>query len=76
MSQSARKILERVQTRPPQDLEELADRAREIDAHRTRVYDLAPEEEAATRDGLAGRERGEWTNEQTMRAFWVRCGVL
>ena len=30
MSLSARKILERVQTWPPEDLEELADRAREI----------------------------------------------
>ena len=51
-------------------MEELADPAsREIDAHRTGVYDLAPEEEAATRDMLAGRERGEWTNEQTMRGL-------
>ena len=76
MSQSARQILERVQTRPPQDLEELADRAREVDAHRTGVYDLTPEEETAIRDGLAGVQRGEWTNEETMRAFWVRRGVL
>ena len=76
MSLSARKILERVQIWPPEDLEELADRAREIEAHRTGVYDLTPDEETAIRDGPAGLERGEWTNEETMRAFWVRCGVL
>lgn len=76
MSQTARKILERVETWPQEDLDELADRVREIEARRTGVYALTAEEEAAIREGLAELERGEWNSEWTMRAFWVRCGVL
>ena len=76
MSQTARKILERVETWPQEDLDELAERVREIEARRTGVYDLTAEEEAAIREGLAELERGEWNSEETMRAFWVRCGVL
>ena len=33
-------------------------------------------EETAIREGLGELERGEWSSEETMRAFWVRCGVL
>ena len=76
MSQTARKILERVETWPQEDLDELAERVREIEARRTGVYDLTAEEEATIREGLAELERGEWNSEETMRAFWVRCGVL
>ena len=44
MSQTARKILERVETWPQEDLDELADRVREIEARRTGVYALTAEE--------------------------------
>jgi len=76
MSQTARKILKRVETWPQEDLDELADRVREIEARRTGVYDLTAAEETAIREGLAELERGEWNSEETMKAFWVRCGVL
>ncbi len=76
MSQRAEDILDRVKTWPPEDLEELAEVAREIEARRRGVYDVTPEEEKAIREGLAELERGEWTSEESMRAFWVRCGVL
>jgi predicted transcriptional regulator len=76
MSQSAREILDRVNTWPPEDLDELADMARAIEARRTGVYEVTPAEEEAIREGLAELERGEWTSEESMRAFWVRCGVL
>jgi hypothetical protein len=76
MSRSAEDILDRVKTWPPEDLEELAEVAREIEARRSGVYDITPEEEKAIREGLAELERGEWTSEESMRAFWVRCGVL
>ena len=65
MSQSARKILERVQTWPPQDLEELADRAREIDAHRTGVYDLRRRRKRRPATGrLGGSAESGLTNRQ------------
>ena len=57
-------------------MDELADRVREIEARRTGVYDLTAEEETGIRKGLAELERGEWNSEETMKAFWVRCGVL
>jgi len=76
MSQNARKILDRVNAWPQEDLEELAEMARQIEARRTGVYELTPEEEEAIHEGLAELERGEWTSEEAMRAFWMRCGVL
>ena len=68
MSRSARNILDRVKSWPPEDMEELADTAREIEARRTGVYEVTPEEENAIREGLAELERGEWTSEESMRA--------
>jgi hypothetical protein len=76
MSQNAREILDRVNAWPSEDVEELVEIAREIEARRTRVYEVTPDEEKAIREGLADLERGEWTSDEAMRAFWVRCGVL
>ena len=76
MHQNAREILDRVNAWPQEDVEELAEIAREIEARRTGVYDLTAEEEAAIREGIAELERGEWTSEEAMRAFWMRCGIL
>jgi hypothetical protein len=76
MSPTAREILERVSHWPQEDVEELAETAREIEARRTGVYELTAEEEKAIREGLAELDRGQWSSEEAMRAFWVRCGVL
>ncbi len=76
MSQSESDILDRVNMWPQADRDELADMARAIEARRTGVYELTPQEEEAIREGLAELDRGEWTDEEAMRAFWVRCGVL
>jgi hypothetical protein len=76
MTQTAREVLDRVSAWPAEDVEELAEIAREIEARRTGVYNLTPSEEEAIREGLAELERGEWSSEEAMRAFWVRCGVL
>jgi hypothetical protein len=76
VNQDAKEILDRVGTWPQEDRDELAEVAREIEARRTGVYELAPDEEQAVREGLAELERGEWASEEAMRAFWLRCGVL
>jgi hypothetical protein len=76
MSQNAREILDRAKTWPQEDLEELVETARQIEARRTGVYEVTPDEEEAIAEGLAELERGEWTSEEAMRAFWMRCGVL
>lgn len=76
MSQGAGDILDRVNTWPQEDRDDLAEVARAIEARRTGLYRVTPEEEEAIRDGLADLERGDWASEEAMRAFWMRCGVL
>jgi hypothetical protein len=76
VNHDTKEILNRVRTWPQEDREELAEVAREIEARRTGVYELTADEERAVREGLAELERGEWSNEEAMRAFWLRCGVL
>ncbi len=76
MSPTAKDILERVATWPTKDQEELAEIAREIEARRTGIYELSPEEQAAIHEGLADLDQGRSVSEETMQAFWKRCGVL
>ena len=76
VSPSARKILEKVESWPREDQEELAEFAREIEARRSGVYVVDAEEEAAIREGLAQLDRGNSMSEDDMKNFWKRCGVL
>jgi hypothetical protein len=76
MSQTAKDVLRRIETWPQEDQEELAELAREIEARRSGIYLLDNHEETAIREGLAGPDRGDWVNEQAMRAFWKRCGII
>jgi predicted transcriptional regulator len=76
MSPKTKDLLERVDSWPQEDQDELAEFAREIEARRSGVYVVDREEEAAIREGLAQLDRGEWVSEDAMRSFWRRCGVL
>jgi hypothetical protein len=76
MSPATKKLLERVESWPKEDQEELVAYAREIEARRTGVYEPTADEEAAIREGLAQLDRGEWISEEDMREFWQRCGVV
>jgi predicted transcriptional regulator len=76
MSQTETEILDRIDTWPEEDRAELAEIARAIEARRTGLYDLTPEEEKAIKEGLAELARGQWTSEEEMTVFWRRCGVL
>jgi predicted transcriptional regulator len=69
-------VLESVRSWPQQDQEELAELAREIEAHRTGVYVMSDEERAAVREGLDQASRGEFVSDDEMDAFWKRYGVL
>lgn len=75
-SPAVKTILERVATWPEKDQEELAEVAREIEARRTGIYELTPDEEAAIREGIADLDHGRSIGEDEMRAFWKRCSVL
>lgn len=60
MSPSTKRLLERVESWPEEDQEELAEYAREIEARRTGVYMMSDDERAAVRRGLAQADRGEF----------------
>jgi hypothetical protein len=53
-----------------------AEFADETETCRIGLHDLTRKEKRAIRQGLAELDRGEWTSEETMQTFWVRCGVL
>jgi predicted transcriptional regulator len=76
MSHTAKDVLRRTETWPQEDQEELAELAREIEARRSGIYVLDDQEEAAIREGLAELDRGEWVDEEEMKAFWKRCGII
>jgi hypothetical protein len=71
MTETAKDILERVASWPQEDLDELAEVAREIEGRRNGVYVLTEDEkatiEAARRSGLA--------SDDDVAAFWKRHGI-
>ena len=75
MTKITKEILSRVATWPPEDQDELAEDAREIEARRSGLYLLDEQEEPAIREGLAELDRGEWVTEEEMKSFWKRCRV-
>ncbi|HEV7411676.1 MAG TPA: hypothetical protein VGO01_24595 [Bradyrhizobium sp.] len=70
MSPGTRALLERVQTWPEEDQEELADVAREIESRRSGVYRLSDEERAAVRAGMDAARRGNFVPEEEMDEFY------
>lgn len=70
MSPGTRTLLERVQTWPEEDQEELADVAREIESRRSGVYRLSDEERAAVRAGMDAARRGDFVPEDEMDEFY------
>jgi predicted transcriptional regulator len=70
MSPGTRALLERVQTWPEEDQEELADVAREIESRRSGVYRLSDEERVAVRAGMDAARRGDFVPEDEMDEFY------
>ena len=68
-------VIEGVRSWPPEDQEELAELAREIEARRTGVHVMNGAERAAVRPGLEEATRGEFVPDDEMDAFWKRYGV-
>ena len=75
MTSKLKNLLERAESWPETDQDELAEVAREIEARRTGVYCLSDEEQAAIRDGLAEADRGEFLTDEAMAGVWKRCGL-
>jgi predicted transcriptional regulator len=70
MSPGTKTLLERVQSWPEEDQEELAEIAREIEARRSGVYRLSDDERAAVRAGLEAARRGEFASEEEIEEFY------
>jgi predicted transcriptional regulator len=70
MSPGTKTLLERVQSWPEEDQEELAEVAREIESRRSGVYRLSDDERTAVRAGMDAARRGEFVSDQEMDEFY------
>jgi hypothetical protein len=70
MSPGTKTLLERVQSWPEEDQEELAEVAREIESRRGGVYRLSDDERTAVRAGMDAARRGEFVSDQEMDEFY------
>jgi predicted transcriptional regulator len=70
MSPGTKALLDRVETWPIEDQEELAEFAREIESRRTGVYRLSDEERAAVRAGLEDARQGNFATDEEMEEFY------
>ena len=70
MSPGTKTLLERVESWPEEDQEELAEVAREIEARRSGLYRLSDEERAAVRAGLDAARRGDFVSEDEMEEYY------
>jgi hypothetical protein len=75
MAGSGAKILQRVASWPQEDVDELEDYARMIEARRTGVYAMSDEERAAVIEGWKQARRGQFVPDEEMEEFWKRCGL-
>jgi hypothetical protein len=70
MSPASKAVLERVQSWPIEDQEELAEFALEIESRRSGVYRLSEEERTAVRAGKEAARRGDFATEEEIEAFY------
>jgi predicted transcriptional regulator len=70
MSPATRTLLERVQSWPIEDQEELAAVAREIESRRCGIYNLSEDERRAVRAGMEEARRGDFASDEEMEEFY------
>jgi len=75
MSATTKNLMDLVSSWPAEDIQELEDYARVIEARRTGMYVMSDEERAAVLRGLEQARRGEFVSDEDVEAFWKRCGV-
>jgi predicted transcriptional regulator len=75
MSTTAKSLVDRLSSWPAEDIQELEDYARVIEARRTGVYVMSDDERAAVMRGLEQARRGQFVSDEEVEAFWKRCGV-
>jgi hypothetical protein len=72
MSPSTKTLLERVESWPEEDQEELADIAREIESRRNGAYRLSDDERTAVRTGMDDAHRGDFASDEEIEEFYRR----
>jgi len=70
MNPRTQALLEKVQSWPEEDQEELADVAREIESRRTGIYRLSDDERAAVQKGIDDALRGDFASDEEMKEFF------
>ena len=70
MSPGTKTLLERVQSWPEEDQDELAEVAREIESRRSGVYRLSDEERAAVRAGMDEARSGDFASDEEIDEFY------
>jgi predicted transcriptional regulator len=70
MSPGTKALLERVQSWPIEDQEELAEVVREIESRRSGVYRLSDDERTAIHAGMEAARRGDFATEEEVEAFY------
>jgi hypothetical protein len=75
MITALKQMLPSIETWPDQDQEALLQAAREIEAARTGVYVLTPEEERSFEASLAQAGRKEFATDNEIRAIWAKHGL-
>jgi predicted transcriptional regulator len=70
MSPGTKALLERVQSWPIEDQEELAEVVREIESRRSGVYRVSDDERTAIQAGMEAARRGDFTTEEEIEAFY------
>jgi hypothetical protein len=72
MNQSTKDLLQRVETWPEQDQQELAEVVRDIEARRSGVYHATPEELRAIDEALGQVARGEIASKEEIEAAFAK----
>jgi predicted transcriptional regulator len=69
MNIALKAMLPTIEKWPAEDQEALADYAREIEALRSGMYTMTPEEDAAVQEGIDDADRGELVSAQSIAAL-------
>jgi hypothetical protein len=75
MTTDTKSLLELIASWPPEDVEELEEHARFIEARRTGVYRLTADERAAISEGVAQADRGEFVPDEVVAEADKRHGI-
>jgi hypothetical protein len=73
-TKTLKEVMDRAATWPREDQDELAEYAREIEAHRTGIYTMSDDERKSVDKGIAQADRGEFVSEELVAEADKRHG--